>query len=239
MTGWGENSSKYLDFDSTTGVATHKTDDNGESQVDKIMLKFTPAPVSFVLEDIEVDDSNGLSPGANGYISTLRTWLESDFVAGQVINQGGVSGKVATWNHTTATLTIVQTSGGIWDDAPTGNVSATISQVVDANTTNTWNVSDGSIVNPVEIKTFYSLGHGTDGTVSAADMETAYDLFEDEELVDISFLIVGPDTLDNNNSSPLVQKVYDIVSSRQDCLGVLSPQKDDVVDEEDLSLIHI
>jgi len=82
------------------------------------------------------------------------------------------------------------------------------------------------------IQTFYSLAHGTDGTVSAADMETAYDLFEDEELVDISFLIVGPDVLDTDNNSPLVQKVYDIVSSRQDCLGVLSPQKTDVVDEE-------
>ena len=234
MTGWGGNSSDYLDFDSTTGVATHKTDDNGDSQVDKIMLKFTPQPVSLTLEDIEVDDANGVSPGANGYISTLRDWVEGDFVAGQVINQGGVSGKVATWtfdntpNSRSNTLTIIQTSGGTWSDS-----SSTISQVVDANTTNTWNVLDGSIVDPVEIKTFYSLGHGTDGTVSSADLESAYDLFEDEELVDISFLIVGPDALNTDGNSPLVQKVYDIVSSRQDCLGVLSPQKDDVVDEED------
>ena len=234
MTGWGGNSSDYLDFDSTTGVATHKSDDNGDSQVDKIMLKFTPQPVSLTLEDIEVDDANGVSPGANGYISTLRDWVEGDFVAGQVINQGGVSGKVATWtfdntpNSRSNTLTIIQTSGGTWSDS-----SSTISQVVDANTTNTWNVLDGSIVDPVEIKTFYSLGHGTDGTVSSADLENAYDLFEDEELVDISFLIVGPDALNTDGNSPLVQKVYDIVSSRQDCLGVLSPQKDDVVDEED------
>ena len=234
MTGWGGNSSDYLNFDSTTGVATHKTDVNGDSQVDKIMLKFTPPPVSLQLVAPNTGtDANGNNVGDAGYTPTPRPWLDTDFVVGQVISQGSVSGKVATWNETTATLTIIQTSGGTWDDAPTGNVSATISQVVDANTTNTWDVLDGSIVDPVEIKTFYSLGHGTDGTVTSGDLETAYDLFEDEELVDISFLIVGPDTLDNNNSSPLVQKVYDIVSSRQDCLGVLSPQKDDVVDEED------
>ena len=124
MTGWGGDSSDYLEFNSSTGVASHKNDQNGASQADEIML--------------------------------------------------------ASANETE-----------------------------------------------------YSLGHGTDGTITSSDLENAYDLFEDEELVDISFLIVGPDTLDNDNSSPLVQKVYDIVSSRQDCLGVLSPQKDDVVDEED------
>ena len=102
MTGWGKNSSDYLDFNSTTGVATHKSDGDGGDKSDEIMLT---------------------------------------------------------------------------------------------------SVND----------TFYSLDHGTDGTVSSADLESAYDLFEDEELVDISFLIVGPDTLDNDNSSPLVQKVYDIV----------------------------
>ena len=124
MTGWGEDSSDYLEFNSTTGVATHKNDQNGASQADEIML--------------------------------------------------------ASANETE-----------------------------------------------------YSLGHGTDGTITSSDLENAYDLFEDEELVDISFLIVGPDTLNTDGNSPLVQKVYDIVSSRQDCLGVLSPQKDDVVDEED------
>ena len=160
------------------------------------MLKFTPPPVSFALDDVEVDDANGRDPDHQDYVTTLRDWVEGDFVVGQVINQGGVSGKVANWtfdntlNNRSNTLTIVQTSGGIWDDAPTGNVSATISQVVDANTTNTWNVLEGSIIDPHEIKTFYSLGHGTDGTVSAADFVTAYSLFEDEELVDISFLIV-------------------------------------------------
>ena len=228
MTGWGGNSSDYLDFDSTTGVATHKTDDNGDSQVDKIMLKFTPQPVSLQLVAPNTGtDANGNNFGDAGYTPTPRPWSADDFVVDQVINQSGVSGKVATWDEVTATLTIIQTSGGTWSDS-----SSTISQVVNENTTNTWDVLDGSIVDPVEIKTSYSLGHGTDGTVSSADLESAYDLFEDEELVDISFLIVGPDTLDSDHSSPLVQKVYDIVSSRQDCLGVLSPQKDDVVDEE-------
>jgi len=65
----------------------------------------------------------------------------------------------------------------------------------------------------------------TDGTtlLTSAQKITGYDLFSQAEDVDVSFLLGG------NADQTLALKLIDIAESRKDCLAVLSPQKDDVV----------
>ena len=72
-----------------------------------------------------------------------------------------------------------------------------------------------------------SLSGGADGTMDstagAAAIELGYDLFADDELVDVSFLLAA------DGGVSLANKLLDLASSRQDCLAVISPEKGDVV----------
>ena len=65
----------------------------------------------------------------------------------------------------------------------------------------------------------------TNGTtlLTSAQKITGYDLFKNAEDVDVSFLLGG------NADQTLALKLIDIAESRKDCLAVLSPEKDDVV----------
>ena len=72
-----------------------------------------------------------------------------------------------------------------------------------------------------------SLSGGADGNMKsalgAADIEFGFDLFVDDELVDISFLL-GAD-----GGITIANKLLDIASSRKDCIAVVSPEITDVV----------
>jgi hypothetical protein len=76
-----------------------------------------------------------------------------------------------------------------------------------------------------------SLSHGVDGSVDNSGLSNAYDEFADEELVDISFLL-GAD-----GDATIAVKVFEIVSSRQDCLGVISPLYANVTDADPMTEI--
>jgi len=68
------------------------------------------------------------------------------------------------------------------------------------------------------------LSGGVEGSdLTAAQKITGYDLFAQAEDVDVSFLLGG------NADQTLALKLIDIAESRKDCLAVLSPEKDDVV----------
>lgn len=73
------------------------------------------------------------------------------------------------------------------------------------------------------IATGHSLSGGADGTIQESNRVNALGLFADDELVDISFLLAG------SADSLVISEIFTIASSRQDCLGVISPEKDDVV----------
>jgi len=70
-------------------------------------------------------------------------------------------------------------------------------------------------------------GVGGDLAVSDGDLNLAYDLFVDEEAVDISFLISA------DASKAVVNHIFSIVSTRQDCLGVISPLREHCVGKSD------
>ena len=71
----------------------------------------------------------------------------------------------------------------------------------------------------------YSLSGGSDGSaVTDGDKILGYDLFQDVERVDVS-LVLGGDA----SATVAVHLINNIVESRQDCIVLLSPPRDDVV----------
>jgi phage tail sheath protein FI len=68
-----------------------------------------------------------------------------------------------------------------------------------------------------------SLAGGADGTVSTANVVTAYDFFDPAESVDISLVVSGP------AGQTLADSLISMAETRKDCLVFLSPEKADVV----------
>ena len=65
---------------------------------------------------------------------------------------------------------------------------------------------------------------GVDGTISSANVATAYDQFSNPDSVDVSLIIAGP------ADSTLAGQVIELAETRKDCVAFISPQKSDVVD---------
>ena len=107
-----------------------------------------------------------------------------------------------------------------WLSHPTANAGASY-----ANATSTWgttatNKSFSRLSSNVTI----SLIGGVDGTVSTANVVTAYDLFDNADSVDISLVVSGP------ANATLVTSLISMAESRKDCLVFVSPEKSDCVD---------
>jgi phage tail sheath protein FI len=68
-----------------------------------------------------------------------------------------------------------------------------------------------------------SLAGGVDGTISTANVITAYDQFDNADSVDISLVISGP------ADATVATDLISMAESRKDCLVFLSPEKSDVV----------
>ena len=107
-----------------------------------------------------------------------------------------------------------------WLSHPTANAGASY-----ANATSTWgttatNKSFSRLSSNVTI----SLIGGVDGTVSTANVVTAYDLFDNADSVDISLVVSGP------ANATLVTSLISMAESRKDCLVFVSPEKTDCVD---------
>ena len=107
-----------------------------------------------------------------------------------------------------------------WLSHPTANAGASY-----ANATSTWgntatNISFSRLSSNVTI----SLIGGVDGTVSTANVVTAYDQFDNADSVDISLVVSGP------ADATLVTSLISMAESRKDCLVFVSPEKADCVD---------
>jgi phage tail sheath protein FI len=107
-----------------------------------------------------------------------------------------------------------------WLSHPTANAGASY-----ANATSTWgttatNKSFSRLSSNVTI----SLIGGVDGTISTANVVTAYDQFNNADSVDISLVVSGP------ANATLVTSLISMAESRKDCLVFVSPEKADCVD---------
>jgi phage tail sheath protein FI len=72
--------------------------------------------------------------------------------------------------------------------------------------------------------TTVSLTGGDDGTVSTANVVTAYDSFDNAESVDIALVVSGP------ANQTVADSLISMAETRKDCVVFLSPEKADVVD---------
>jgi len=72
--------------------------------------------------------------------------------------------------------------------------------------------------------TTVELTGGADGTISTANVVSAYDKFDDADSVDISLVVSGP------ANQTIADSLISMCGTRKDCLVFLSPEKADVVD---------
>jgi phage tail sheath protein FI len=72
--------------------------------------------------------------------------------------------------------------------------------------------------------TTVELTGGVDGTISTANVVSAYDKFDDADSVDISLVVSGP------ANQTLVDSLISMAETRKDCMIFISPEKSDCVD---------
>ena len=147
---------------------------------------------------------------------------ESAFSEGDTVSQSiagsTVSGTVSNWNHAAGILAVIS-------EEPLLEGTSLDGSDVDGYAVKGVSVSELPLDDDILVASDYSLSDGSDGTIDQNGRIEALDLFVDDELVDISFLLAG------DANKELINKIFDIASSRQDCLGVISPQKSHVVNQ--------
>lgn len=96
---------------------------------------------------------------------------------------------------------------------------------LNANGATNWGAtSSGTTFSNLTSSITVSLSGGVDGTISTANVITAYNFFSNAESVDVSLIIAGPTT-----GTTVPTSLISLAESRKDCLVFISPQKSDVV----------
>ena len=76
----------------------------------------------------------------------------------------------------------------------------------------------------------FSFDSGVDtGTLSTADYLSAFDLFEDKDVIEVDFLI-APGMSDRTSQTTVVNDLIAIATSRKDCVVISGPARSDIVD---------
>ena len=73
----------------------------------------------------------------------------------------------------------------------------------------------------------YSVNGGMSATL--ADISSAYDLFGNKDDIEVDFLINGPGLANESESQAKANKLISIAEGRKDCVAVISPHRDNVV----------
>ena len=90
--------------------------------------------------------------------------------------------------------------------------------------TNWGNDASGTTYANLSSAVTVSLSAGADGTISTANVVTAYDSFDNAESVDINLVVSGP------ANQTIADSLITMCETRKDCVVFLSPEKADVVD---------
>jgi phage tail sheath protein FI len=91
--------------------------------------------------------------------------------------------------------------------------------------TNWGRIANDNLVYTNVASTDYILSGGVTAAPSAANRNVSYDLFNNPDSVDISFILAGETT-----GSTTITALSAIAESRKDCMVFISPQRTDVVD---------
>ncbi len=93
-----------------------------------------------------------------------------------------------------------------------------------SNTSSTWGQTGSTTFATLASNQLVSLAAGSDAAVTQGNLQSAYDLFSNKELIDISLVLTG------DASANVQQYVIDtIVNSRKDCVAFISPPSAAVV----------
>ena len=90
--------------------------------------------------------------------------------------------------------------------------------------TNWGNDASGTTYANLSSAVTVSLSAGADGTISTANVVTAYDSFDNADSVDINLVVSGP------ADQTIADSLITMCETRKDCVVFLSPEKADVVD---------
>ena len=104
-----------------------------------------------------------------------------------------------------------------------------IRQVADGNSAAGATFGTQGITFSPTLRKYHDLSGGAYGTPNNTDMLTAWNLFSDPDVVDVSLLVSG------EADATLAGNVVDIADSRKDCVAFVSPEYGDVVDVTALS----
>ena len=160
----------------------------------------------------------------DGDVTELIPFQNTDFTVDQSVTQTvngvTVTGKVSSWSHTNGVLAVVSEEAFVSNHSL--NDGGTVTQKLYP--VNSVTMSTDPVESTINVNTTHSLQHGHDGAIAEANRVSALSLFEDDELVDISFLLAG-----EVKDSSVINEIFRIVTLRQDCLGVISPKKSDCV----------
>ena len=92
-----------------------------------------------------------------------------------------------------------------------------------------WGTDTTSAYTAVNTPTASALGSGTDDySVTAGELETAYDKFKDTESIDVNLVLAGPSSGVADTAAAMDTHgtmITDLVEERRDCVGFISPYR--------------
>ena len=96
-----------------------------------------------------------------------------------------------------------------------------------------WGTDTTSAYTAVNTPTASALGSGTDDySVTAGELETAYDHFKDTESIDVNLVLAGPSSGVADTAAAMDTHgtmITDLVEERRDCVGFISPYRSGTV----------
>jgi hypothetical protein len=143
------------------------------------------------------------------YIATYSSYV---YAGEDPSNDGGALSPASDFS---SGFTGITTSSGTWNQ-PAQGVTFNVVGNLSYNLTNGANYSAND-------------GYITD----LASLKTAYDLFSNEDEIQVDYLIMGPGLSDKTESQAKAAHLMSIANQRKDCVAVVSPHKSDVVNISD------
>ena len=202
-------------WDNTTGVLKLINTSGTFADVDPNIVDLMKGATSLAQAEVISFD---------GDVTELIPFQNTDFTTDQSVTQTvngvTVTGKVSSWSHSNGVLAVISEEPFVSNHSL--NDGGTVTQKLYP--VNSVTVNTDPVESTINVNTTHSLQHGHDGAIAEANRVSALSIFEDDELVDISFLLAG-----EVKDSSVINEIFRIVTLRQDCLGVISPKKSDCV----------
>lgn len=219
-------------------VASDATNDDGSSkyyvdvlndQSEYIYVMNHPEPEYGVTSNssvISITINSSGSGYSNGYVS-FEGGLGTDANASVIVDANGVI------------TSVVVNSGGYDYDisdtvtanvAPLGGTDASLTVVLrGAQSPNNWGstAANTTFSGANATGSVITLTGGADATVTDADRIAGYDKFANPEEVDVSLVVAG------NASTTLISSIKTLVETRKDCVGFVSPDREDCLNNAD------